>query len=132
MGVVGNLDQFARYQAAQAMEAAAQNPGGAGSVLGLGMGLGLAGQMTAAIQPTSAAGTVPPLPSAGPPPLPGKEWWVALAGERTGPLDLGSVASLAASGRVNATTLAWKEGQSGWQPAGALAELRPIFGAKSG
>ena len=128
MGVVGNLDQFARFQAAQAMEAAAKNPGGAaGSVLGLGVGLGLAGQFAGAAQ------AAPPLPArpGGPPPLPGKEWWIALDGQQSGPHDLAALAALAASGRVDSATLAWKDGQEGWLPVGAIAELRAVLGARA-
>jgi membrane protease subunit (stomatin/prohibitin family) len=125
MGVVGNLDQFARFQAAQAMEAAAKNPGGAaGSVLGLGVGIGLAGQMAGVPQ-------APPN-AAGPPPLPGKTWWVALDGQQNGPHDLSELAALMAQGRVRRETLAWKQGQQGWLPLGAIAELAALFGSPSG
>jgi membrane protease subunit (stomatin/prohibitin family) len=125
MGVVGNLDQFARFQAAQAMEAAAKNPGGAaGSVLGLGVGVGLAGLMAGSAQ-------VAPAP-AGPPPLPGKAWWVALDGQQSGPHDLAELAGLMAQGRVGRETLAWKQGQQDWLPVGAIAELATLFGSQSG
>jgi membrane protease subunit (stomatin/prohibitin family) len=125
MGVVGDLDQFARFQAAQAMEAAAKNPGGAaGSVLGLGVGLGLAGQMAGPPQmPTNAAG---------PPPLPGKTWWVALDGQQNGPHDLSGLAALIGQGRLSRETLVWKQGQQGWLPVGAIAELAPLLGSQSG
>jgi len=114
-----------RFQAAQAMEAAAKNPGGsAGSVLGLGVGLGLAGQM--------AGAQVPPGAADGPPPLPGKAWWVALDGQQNGPHDLSELAVLMAQGRVGRETLAWKQGQQGWQPVGAIAELAALFGSQSG
>jgi membrane protease subunit (stomatin/prohibitin family) len=132
MGVVGNLDHFARFQAAQAMEAAAKNPGGAaGSVLGLGVGLGLAGQLAGAAQ--AAPQAAPPVPArrGGPPPLPGKEWWIALDGQQSGPHDLAALAELAANGRLESATLAWKDGQEGWLPVGALAELRAILGARA-
>ncbi|HEX7508382.1 MAG TPA: SPFH domain-containing protein [Polyangia bacterium] len=127
MGVVGNLDQYARFQAAQAMEAAAQNPGGgAGSVLGLGVGLGLAGQMAGAAQVAP-----PPMPG-GPPPLPGKEWWLALDGQQDGPHDLGTLATLLASSRIGPATLVWKHGQQGWLPLGSIAELSALRGARAG
>ena len=49
MGVLGNLDQYAKYQAAEAMREAANNEGGAGMAgMGVGMGAGAAmGQMFA-------------------------------------------------------------------------------------
>lgn len=122
MGLVGNLDQFARFQAAQALEAAAKTPAGsASSVLGLGVGLGLAGQM-AGVAP------LPPYANGGPPPLPGKTWWVALDGQQHGPFDLAELTALTAQGRMGRETLAWKQGQQGWLPMGAIAELAPLLG----
>ncbi len=38
IGVVGNLDQYTKFQAANAMEDAANNTGGAGEAFGLGLG----------------------------------------------------------------------------------------------
>ena len=49
MGVLGNLDQYAKYQAAEAMREAANNEAGGGMAgMGVGMGAGAAmGQMFA-------------------------------------------------------------------------------------
>ncbi len=48
MGVLGNLDQYAKYQAAEAMRDAANNPNGGMAGMGVGMGAGAAmGQMFA-------------------------------------------------------------------------------------
>ena len=49
MGVLGNLDQYSKYQAAEAMREAANNPAGGGMAgMGVGMGAGAAmGQMFA-------------------------------------------------------------------------------------
>ena len=48
MGVLGNLDQYAKYQAAEAMREAANNPSGGMAGMGVGMGAGAAmGQMFA-------------------------------------------------------------------------------------
>lgn len=46
MGVVGNLNQYAQYQAAEAMREAANNPGNSTASTGVGLGAGVAmGQM---------------------------------------------------------------------------------------
>lgn len=45
MGAVGNLNQFSQYQAAQALRDAADNPGGAGNMMGMMVGGQLAGGM---------------------------------------------------------------------------------------
>ena len=67
MGVLGNLDQYAKYQAAEAMREAANNEAGGGMAgMGVGMGAGAAmGQMfaqgmnpSAPVQPAAAAGMV--------------------------------------------------------------------------
>lgn len=44
MGVVGDLDRYAKYQAAESIRDAANNPGGAG-VAGMGVGMGAAAAM---------------------------------------------------------------------------------------
>ncbi|MFI6501527.1 SPFH domain-containing protein [Nonomuraea typhae] len=103
MGIVGDLGEYQRFQAAEAMEAAAGNPNGA---MGLGVGM-MAAQ--AAFTPA-------------PPPLPGEQWYLGVDGERKGPFDR------AALGRAGLTpdTLVWTAGMAQWLPARdvpALAQL---------
>ena len=66
MGVLGNLDQYAKYQAAEAMREAANNDGSGMAGMGVGMGAGAAmGQMFAqAMNP--AAQAAPAAPTAAP------------------------------------------------------------------
>ena len=65
MGVVGNLDQYTKFQAAEALRESANNPGGMG-----GMGAGLAGammmgnMMQQAMQPASQQAPAPAAPAA--------------------------------------------------------------------
>lgn len=65
MGVLGNLDQYAKYQAAEAMREAANNNGNGMAGMGVGMGAGAAmGQMFAqsfggAQQPAAAPAVAP-------------------------------------------------------------------------
>ena len=55
MGIVGDLDAYTRYSAAEAMTSAAENPAGGGMAAGLGAGMGMAmGQQMA--QPLRARG----------------------------------------------------------------------------
>ena len=65
MGVLGNLDQYAKYQAAEAMREAANNENGGIAGMGVGMGAGAAmGQMFAqSLNP--AAQQAPAAPAAG-------------------------------------------------------------------
>jgi membrane protease subunit (stomatin/prohibitin family) len=45
MNMVGDMNRFSQFQSAQAIEKAADNPGGAGEGLGMGMGFGMAQMM---------------------------------------------------------------------------------------
>ena len=66
MGVLGNLDQYAKYQAAEAMREAANNPAGGGMAgMGVGMGAGAAmGQMFAQSMGQQTAPAAAPAPAA--------------------------------------------------------------------
>ncbi len=68
MGIVGDLGQYAQYQAAEAIREAAKNEGGgaAGAGVGLGAGAALGKMLTEAIraEPAPAAPAVPPKPRA--------------------------------------------------------------------
>lgn len=96
MNVIGNLDQFTKYQAAEAIRDAAQNPGGgAGIGAGIGAGVALGQQVVNAVTQASAA------PAAGPPPLPGTTvYHVAVNGAQLGQLDANAVASGVREGRI--------------------------------
>ncbi|MDO9456864.1 SPFH domain-containing protein, partial [Nocardioides sp.] len=61
MGVLGNLDQYAKFQAATAIGDAANNPGGAGEGVGLGVGVALGQQMASALAPQAVQ--PPPAPA---------------------------------------------------------------------
>ena len=125
MGVLGNLQQYTQFQAANAIEAAAANEGGGGAAAAAGMtaGLGLAvgGQMAQQLQ----GGTMAPSASSVPPPLPtAKQWFVAVNGQQLGPLVEGNLPAMVASGQLTAATLVWSQGMAGWAPASqALAHL---------
>jgi len=62
MGIVGDLGKYTQFQAANAIEAAANNPGGGGEMtsgLGLGAGLAMGQQMAANLQGAQAASAQP-------------------------------------------------------------------------
>jgi membrane protease subunit (stomatin/prohibitin family) len=119
IGVVGNLDNYTKFQAANAMEDAANNQGGAGESFGFGLG------MAAGQRATQAMNT--PSPSAGPPPLPAAEWFVGVNGQQQGPYDLNALASQAAAGSLTRQTLVWKNGMAGWVAADQVPELGRLF-----
>ncbi|WP_435871323.1 SPFH domain-containing protein [Micromonospora tulbaghiae] len=135
MGAVGDLDRYTRFQAANAMEAAANNPGGeAGAGIGLGLGMAMGQQMArsmgggAATQPAPAQPAPAQPAAAEPPPLPGQaQWYVGVGGQRQGPYDLGGLAEQASAGALAADTLVWRTGMAQWQPAGQVPELAPVL-----
>ena len=132
MGVLGNLDQYAKFQAAEAIRDAAQNSGGAaGMGVGLGAGVALGKQMADAMTAATLPVAVPvaaPATAAGPPPmLPAAQFHVAIAGASAGPFDLTALAAKARDGSVTRASLVWKSGMPGWVAAETMPELQPIF-----
>ncbi|GIE91094.1 SPFH domain-containing protein [Actinoplanes regularis] len=121
MGVVGNLDAYTKFQTANAIEDAANNPGGAGDAFGIGIG------MAAGQRATQAMSTPPGV--ATPPPLPVGEWFAALDGRQQGPFDVATLAGHATSGTLTRETLVWRNGMAGWTAAGQVAELNSVFAA---
>ncbi|MEQ4715325.1 SPFH domain-containing protein [Nonomuraea sp. B19D2] len=110
MGVVGDLGEYARFQAAGALE----NAGGAAEGMGLGMGIAAGQQMAAALSQDQS----------GPPPLPQPErWYLGVDGERRGPFD---EAELPGAG-LTPDALVWKSGMPQWAPARDVPELQALL-----
>lgn len=126
MSVLGNLDQYAKFQTANAIGDAANNPGGiAGVGAGLGAGIAIAGQMggalAAGVQPQASAGAAPPpLPTA-------VSFFVGINGAQQGPFDMATLTAKAHSGELTRATLVWKAGMAGWVAAEAVPELASLF-----
>ena len=132
MGVLGNLQQYAQYQAAEAMTKAAENPGGmAGAGLGMGAGFAMANQMAQAFaQPGAAAAPSPQAAPAAPPPLPQVAMFhVAVNNQSQGPYEMNQLQQMAQNGSLTRTTLVWKQGMAQWSAAGEVAELAHLFAA---
>lgn len=124
MGVIGNLNAYTQFQAAESMTKAAENPGGgAGAGMGLGMGMVMAQQMGAVMQGAQAGGP-PPVPAAA---AQSVRYYVVQKGERTGPFEASSLQGLAESGALTRETLVWRAGLADWQKAGDLAEVASLI-----
>lgn len=144
MGVVGDLDQYTKFQSANAIEAAANNQGGAGEGLGIGLGMAL-GQRAAGPQQQpapqqyqqQAPQQAPPQPQYQqqappqmPPPLPQSEqWFVGANGQQLGPFDRAGLGQQISSGTLARDTLVWKAGMAQWTPAAQVPEVSALFGA---
>jgi membrane protease subunit (stomatin/prohibitin family) len=125
MAVLGNLDQFTKYQTATAIGDAANNPGGvAGVGAGLGAGVAIGGAMADAMRGTQATAS-----AGGPPPLPGAAaaFFVAMNGAQAGPFDLTTLAAKARAGELTRQSLVWRNGMAGWTAAEGVSELQSLF-----
>ena len=122
MGVIGNLGAYTQYQAAQAMEKAADAPGGmAGAGMGMGMGFAMAQQVgQSMMQPQTGPGTPPPIPQQ-------VVYHVAVEGKQVGPYDLQTLQQQARQGTLTRDSLVWAPGMGQWQKAGDVDALQPIF-----
>jgi len=126
MGVIGDLKRYAQFQTAEAMEAAAENPGGmAAGGMGLGMGFAMANQVGAAMGGATAASqptTPPPLPTQ-------PAYHIAVGGQQQGPFTMEALRTCVQDGRLTRQTLVWKQGMAQWTPAGQVPEVAALFGA---
>jgi membrane protease subunit (stomatin/prohibitin family) len=142
MGILGDLGRYTQFQAANAVEAAANNPGGAGEGVGLGMGMAMGQQMANAFgrsqgqqdepgQAGQAGQQGQQSPAGGPPPLPGQDaqWYLGVDGRQEGPLTTIALAEQARAGALTPTTLVWKTGMSGWTAAKDVPEVAAVLGA---
>jgi membrane protease subunit (stomatin/prohibitin family) len=122
MAVLGNMEQYTRFQTANAIGDAANNPGGlAGAGAGLGAGVAIGSAMADAMRVGQSS--PPPLPSAG------VQFFVGLNGAQVGPFDLTTLAAKVRAGEVTRQTLVWRAGMAAWTAAEGVAELQPLFAA---
>jgi membrane protease subunit (stomatin/prohibitin family) len=137
MGILGDLNKYTQLQAANAMEAAANNPGGAGEGVGLGVGMAMGQQMARSLNPQDAQSGQPQSaqsaqsgqpPAAGPPPLPAQaQWFIGVGGQQQGPFDADALAAQAGAGTLTPQTLVWKNGMPAWTPAQDVPEVASVL-----
>ena len=133
MGIVGNLDQYTQFQAAEAMRDAAANPGGGSEAMNMGLGLAMAQRLNETLSRPAAPAPTPAAPApqaapAVPPPLPvANPYYVALNNQQAGPFPMDELQRRAQAGELTRATLVWAQGMAKWTPAGEVAELAPLF-----
>jgi len=126
LGVLGDrMHQYTQMQAAEAIGAAAANPGGlAGAGVGLGAGVAMGQMMSQAmgqgVQGAGAPAAPPPQgaqgASAPPPPVATARWSLTVDGKTYGPYTDEALQGMVAAGQVLLSTLAWSPGAAGWAP----------------
>jgi len=131
MGVIGDLSNYMKFQAAEGLTAEG-GAGGAGSLqagVGAGIGLQMAREMGGGMASQGPWGAAPaPKPAAPPPPPPSESvWHIAEAGETKGPFSRASLGRMATDGTLTRATLVWTAGQDGWKKAGEVTALAQLF-----
>lgn len=128
MGVIGNLNEYMQFQAAEALG----RDGGAAAAMQAGMGAGLGMQMGQALSagPWGAKpAAITPAPAAMAPPPPPVEhvWHVAENGATSGPFSKAKMGRMVSEGTLTRDTFVWTAGQDGWMKAEDVRELAQLF-----
>lgn len=132
---VRDPNRYQQVQAADAMLAAAQNPGGGamGAPMQAGMGVALGGQMAGAMQGAfaqpAANGSAQPGYGQQPPPLPvQQQFHIDLDGQAAGPFPVDQLRQFVTAGRLTPQTNVWTTGMSAWAAASTVPALQSLFG----
>ncbi|HPE61825.1 MAG TPA: SPFH domain-containing protein [Thiolinea sp.] len=122
MGMIGNLDRYLQYQAAESL-----GKGNGNNAMDMGMGFAMANRMAEGLNsPGNNTGPAPA--AAAPPPLQQQsQWYVAENNQSTGPHSMEQVRALILGGQLNGQTLVWKSGMENWQPAADVTELSGLL-----
>ncbi|MFW2544395.1 SPFH domain-containing protein [Primorskyibacter sp. 2E107] len=122
-GITGNLDDYMKYKAADAMSAGGGMSEGMGMGMGAAMGMQMGQQMGAAMAPSSAgAGAAVP-----PPPPVEHVWHIAENGQTKGPFSKAALGRMVSTGELKRATHVWTQGQDGWKLAEDVPELAQLF-----
>jgi membrane protease subunit (stomatin/prohibitin family) len=123
MGILGNMQQYAQFQAANAIEASANKPNGGGTpALDFGVGIAMGQQLMGAMSqsPAPMAQTAAQMP---PPPVQASAWFISREGQNFGPFSAEALLGQGLNGQSNV----WKAGMAGWLPASQVPELASIL-----
>lgn len=132
MGAVGNLDNYMKFQAADAMVKGAENPGGMGGIgAQMAAGMMMGQQMGGMMAPPAAQAPAPPPAGAGaPPPAPtGPQYHMAVNGQQYGPYGLDQISQFVKEGRIQPDSMLWTNGMANWQAASTIDGIKDLFSA---
>jgi len=116
MGMIGDLNKYIQYGAAEAIQNG--NTGTANAAIEMGLGFAMANKMTHEMA-SPALSSPPPIVSppapVAPPPLPDTNWHVAIDRQTKGPYTLNTLQELANTRQITPGTLAWIDGMDNWE-----------------
>jgi membrane protease subunit (stomatin/prohibitin family) len=129
MGIVGDLNKYTQFSAAQALQTAAGASGDSamGTGLGMGMGMGMAQAMASAMG--GMGGAAQPAAAAPPPPPAAATFHVAVNGQTTGPFGTAQLQQMLAAGQFGRDSMVWSQGMAGWAKAADVPALASLFAA---
>lgn len=125
IGIVGDMRKYSQFQAAEAMEAAANNPSGAANEgIGMGMGFAVAREMSQTLNQPEASTTQSVLP----PPLPDAiNYYFAQHGKQLGPFTKQDIQKKILRKEIIPNTLIWHTGLTEWIQAGEDEKFDEVF-----
>ena len=123
MGMIGDLNRYVQFGAAESMQNGSS--GGAGSAIEMGLGFAMANKMANEIPYNSQTTPTSTLPA--PPPLPDTNWHVAIDRKTKGPYDLSQLQQLASRRQISPGSLAWIDGMTTWEPIEKITALEGLF-----
>ncbi|WGT50995.1 SPFH domain-containing protein [Thioclava nitratireducens] len=130
MGIVGDLNRYMQYNAAEAMgQPGSGASAGMGAAMGAGMGAGMGMAMGQQMGPWGQMGQQPAAAAPPPPPPPPVEkvWHLAVNGQTQGPFGRGHLGRMVSEGSLTRDSLVWTPGQNGWMRAEDVTELAQLF-----
>ncbi|SMY08733.1 SPFH domain-containing protein [Flavimaricola marinus] len=127
MGVMGDLNRYSQFAAAEAMGKAAENPGMAGAGMGMGLGMAMGGMAAGPWGPVPQQAPHAAAPPPPPPPPVEHVWHIAANGATTGPFSKATMGQKVSSGELTRESMVWTAGQDGWMKAGDVSELAQLF-----
>ncbi|MEE9303016.1 MAG: SPFH domain-containing protein [Thiotrichaceae bacterium] len=125
MGMVGDLDQYIKFQSAESLGSG----GSASGAMDMGMGFAMANKMADSLNTPSASKESSAKTTASPPPpLPSKTpWHVAIDDKATGPHDADAIKDLISQGKLTSESLVWTEGMTDWKTADNVDDINKLI-----
>ncbi|MEA1915695.1 MAG: SPFH domain-containing protein [Campylobacterota bacterium] len=121
MGLAGDLDQYLKYQAAEALGKSGDGSSTAGDAMSMGMGFAMAQQMASGLSAQNTATVTPPdIPKA-------QTYHFVLDDKASASMTLEQIKRFIFENKITRTTLSWKEGMNGWEKAERMDDLVVLF-----
>ncbi len=123
IGMVGNLNNYTQFQAAEALTKAAENPGGdSAGAIAMGMGFAMANKLGQSLNPppentSSSSPAIPEEP----------QYYIVVDGKRAGPYEVDELRQQAENGSLTHKTLVWRGGLKKWRKASEMDEIESVL-----